>query len=178
MEDTKATSAGPDAHRSEALERFAFLIGEWRFDAHFKSETGQAQTFHGTWIGRSILDGHVIADEYRMFGSQGELAVLGMNFRAYDSTRQVWNIKWLNALDGTWTDLTPEEFGGVRFEGRSLSYVFREPAGATEGWRKSLTRATYTTVSPDVFYWRGEKSEDRVTWDEFMVVECHRLAGP
>jgi len=174
--DAEQTPPGRNPRASKALERFAFLIGDWRFDARFKSETGETSTFHGQWAGRTILDGHVIEDEYRMFGPGGELAVLGMNFRVYDSAKQRWNIKWLNALDGTWTDLTPEEFGGVKFEGKSLSYIFREPAGATQGWEQSLTRATYTVVSPDIFYWRGEKSEDRATWREFMVVECRRVA--
>jgi hypothetical protein len=44
-----------------------------------------------------------------MIGSSGELIVLGVNFRVYDSAKQVWNIKWSNALEGTWTDLTSEQ---------------------------------------------------------------------
>lgn len=158
------------------LDRFAFLIGQWRFDARFESESGERQKFQGTWVGKYILDGHAIADEYRMVGSDGEVIVFGMNFRVYSTAKRVWNIKWLNALDGTWTDLTPEEFGGVTFEGKSVSYIFQEPMGATKGWAESYTRATYTSVSPELFIWRGEKSADRTTWKEFMVVECHRAA--
>ena len=33
------------------------------------------------WLGRYILDGHAIADEYRMTGSSGERIVFGMNLR-------------------------------------------------------------------------------------------------
>ena len=162
----------PKAHPE--LSRFAFLIGRWRFDARFKSPKGDWQTFHGTWIGRYILDGYAIADEYRMLGSGGEVVVLGMNFRVYDSAKQIWTIKWLNARDGTWTDLTSEEFGGAKFEGQSVSYVFREPIGASAGWAAAYTRATYTSVSPTLFTWRGDKSDDNTTWKEFMVVECRR----
>jgi hypothetical protein len=50
-----------------------------------------------------------LAEEYRMIGSSGELIVLGVNFRVYDSAKQVWNIKWSNALEGTWTDITSEQ---------------------------------------------------------------------
>jgi hypothetical protein len=57
----------------------------------------------------------------------GETIVLGMNFRTYDSARKQWNIKWLNAFTGTWTDLGPEELGGVRFDGQSIVYAFKEP---------------------------------------------------
>ncbi len=176
MEQTERNT--PDSHSKvpKELGRFAFLIGNWRFDARFKSESGEGATFHGTWTGRYILDGHAIADEYRMLGPGGEVAVFGMNFRVYDAAKKVWNIKWLNALDGTWTDLTPEEFGGAKFEGQSVSYIFREPAGATRGWATTYTRATYTSVSPTLFTWRGDKSDDRTTWKEFMLVECHRVA--
>jgi hypothetical protein len=40
-----------------------------------------------------------------MTDSSGKLIVLGMNFRTYDAGKQIWNTKWLNALEGTWTDL-------------------------------------------------------------------------
>lgn len=63
---------------------------------------GEWQTLQATWLGRFILDGYAIADEYRMTGSSGELIVLGLNLRTYDAAKRTWNIKWLNALAGTW----------------------------------------------------------------------------
>ena len=113
-----------------ALSRFAFLIGSWRCDARVKSPSREWQTLQGTWLGRFILDGYAIADEYRMTGPSGELIVLGLSLRAYDAATQTWNIKWLNALAGTWTDLGPEELGGVTIDGQSISYAFREPVAA------------------------------------------------
>jgi hypothetical protein len=160
----------PNPNAPAELSRFAFLIGQWRFDARFKSANAEWQAFHGTWLGYYILDGYAIADEYRMLGSSGEPIVLGMNFRVYDSARQLWNIKWLNALDGTWTDLTSEQFGGARFDGQSVTYAFKAERGAQ--W--PFTRATYTNISKSHFTWRGEKSDDAKTWTEFMVVECNR----
>lgn len=156
-------------HAPSALSRFAFLIGRWRCEARVKSASGEWQTFQATWIGRFILDGHAIADEYRMTGSSGELIVLGVNLRAYDATRQTWNIKWLNALGGTWVDLGPEELGGVRVDNQSIVYAFKEPAAA-----HAYTRATYTNISERHFTWRGEKSDDGKTWTEFMVIEAYR----
>jgi hypothetical protein len=152
-----------------ALARFAFLIGRWRCDARIQSPNGEWQTFQGAWLGRFILDGYVIADEYRMMAPSGELIVLGMNFRTYDADKQIWNVKWLDALAGTWTDLGSEEFGGVHFEGQSVSYAFREPMAD-----HAYTRATYANISDTHFTWRGEKSDDGKAWSEFMVVEVHR----
>src|SRR5262249_40990898 len=113
-------------HRSptvpEELSRFEFLIGRWQCEARVKSAGGGWQTFQATWVGRWILDGHVIADEYRMTRPSGELVVLGLNLRAYDASSRTWHLKWLDALSGRWVDLGPEELGGVRFEGQSIVY--------------------------------------------------------
>lgn len=157
----------PNPNAPAAISQFAFLIGRWRCEAKGKLDDGEWQTFQATWLGRFILDGYAIADEYRMTGSSGELIVLGMNFRTYDPARQIWNIKWLNALAGTWVDLGPEELGGVTFDGPSITYAFKEPVAA-----HAYTRATYTNVSKMHFTWRGEKSDDGKAWSEFMIVEA------
>ena len=151
------------------LQQFAFLVGRYRCHAKLKLPTGEWQRFDALWEGRWILDGYAIADEYRMFGPDGETVVLGVNIRAYDTARKLWNIKWLHALAGTWTDLGSPELGGVHFDGSSVSYQFREPmVGHT------FTRASYMNISDRHFTWKGESSQDGKKWTEFMVVECER----
>jgi hypothetical protein len=157
-----------DATRAE-LERFAFLIGRYRCEARLKMPSGEWQRFEAAWEGRWILDGRVIADEYRMFDADGEVLVLGLNVRAYDASKQQWNIKWVDGLSGRWTDLGSEELGGVHFDGSSVSYRFKEPM-----MPHRFTRATYTNISERHFTWKGEGSEDGRTWTEFMVVKCER----
>ena len=169
MDPVKQEFGKPNPKAPAALSRFAFLIGRWRCEARVSSANGEWQTLQATWLGRFILDGYAIADEYRMTGSSGELIVLGMNLRTYDATKQIWNIKWLNALAGTWVDLGPEELGGVTFDGQSIIYAFKEPVAA-----HAYTRASYTNISEKHFTWRGEKSDDGKTWSEFMVLEAYR----
>jgi hypothetical protein len=152
-----------------ALSRFAFLIGTWRCDAKVLLPDGKWQSFDATWTGRFILDGYAIADEYRMTSASGELIVLGLNLRTYSTVSQAWNMKWLNALAGTWIDLGPEELGGVRFDPESIIYAFKEPVAA-----HLYTRATYANISESHFTWRGEKSDDGKAWSEFMVVQACR----
>ncbi len=89
------------------LSRFAFLIGKWRCDVELKREDGTRESLRAAWEGRYILDGYAIADEYRMTTLSGELLVAGLNLRAYDSKKKAWNMKWLNAMAGTWVDLGP-----------------------------------------------------------------------
>ena len=159
----------PNPKAPAALSRFAFLIGRWQCEAKVRLANGTWEDFQATWIGHSILDGYAIADEYRMTGSVGELIVLGVNFRTYDATKRIWNLKWLNALAGTWTELGPEELGGVRFDGGSVTYALKEAVAG-----HAYTRVTYTNISKTHFTWRGDQSEDTKTWSEFMVIEAHR----
>ena len=157
-------------HAPTPLARFAFLIGNWKGLAKIKSATGDWQTFHVIWQGRFILDGYAIADEYRMTSPSGDLIVLGENFRTYDATTQTWNIRWLNALTGTWTNLITPELGGLTVNGPSISYAFKEPTAA-----HPYTRATYTSTSPNHFTWKGDQSTDAKLWSDFMIVDVDRI---
>lgn len=175
MEDSGAMHRGeeeygkPNPNAPPELSRFAFLIGKWQFEAKLKHKDGTEESFSGMWEGRYVLGGYAIADEYRMTTSAGELVVLGMNLRAYDSKKKAWNMKWLNALAGTWVDLGPEELGGVAVDEKSISYSMKEPVAA-----HAFTRATYTIVSENHFTWRGERSNDQKTWEEFLVIDVYR----
>jgi hypothetical protein len=151
------------------LSRFAFLIGEWRCDAELKRGGGIWESLKAKWEGRLILDGYVIADEYRMTTPAGELLVLGINLRSYDAKKKTWNMKWLNALGGTWVDLGTEELGGVKIDEKGITYSMNEPVAS-----HVFTRATYTNISGSHFTWRGEKSDDGKAWEKFMVIEAYR----
>lgn len=153
-----------------ALARFAFLIGKWRCEAKLKSPDSSWQKFEAAWQGRYILDGYAIADEYRMLSPSGDLLVLGLNFRVYDPAKKLWNIKWLNALAGTWMDLVSEEMGGIQFDAESITYAFKETVGG-----HNYTRATYTNHSASHFTWRGEASNDGKSWNDYMIIEAHRV---
>ena len=159
----------PNPNAPSELSRFSFLIGKWRCDAKLRREDGTWESLKATWEGRYILDGYAIADEYRMMTPAGELLVLGINLRAYDSKKKAWNMKWLNALAGTWVDLGPEELGGVTADEKSISYSMKEPVA-----RHAFTRATYTNISADHFTWRGDRSNDGKAWEEFLVIEVYR----
>jgi hypothetical protein len=152
------------------LSRFAFLIGKFRCEVRLKQGDGDWASLKGTWEGHFILDGYAIEDEYRMTTVPGELVVLGMNFRSYDAKKKSWNIKWLNALSGTWVDLGTEELGGVKIDEKGITYKMKEPVAS-----HTFTRATYTNISENHFTWRGERSNDEKAWEEFMVIEAERV---
>lgn len=170
MDRDQAVYGRPNPNAHPELSRFAFLIGNWRCDARLKREDGSWEPLEASWVGHYILDGYAIMDEFRMTRPTGELLVLGVNLRAYDVQNGAWTVRWLNALDGTWVDLGPEELGGVKIDGQSISYIFEEPSGT-----HALTRATYMHISPSHFTWRGERSGVGKAWEEFLVIEAHRI---
>jgi len=54
----------PNPNAPAELSRFAFLIGQWRFDARFKSANARVAGLSRNLLGYYILDGYAIADEY------------------------------------------------------------------------------------------------------------------
>jgi hypothetical protein len=152
------------------LSQFAFIIGNWRCDVRLKGEDGMWQPYQATWTGRYILDGYVIADEYRMTNQAGELIVHGMNFRSYSTEKKAWIMRWLNAGNSIWLELGPENLGGVRVTPKTITFNFIDAIAP-----HALTRVTFSNISESHFTWSSEQSRDQgKTWAEFMVIEAHR----
>ena len=160
----------PNSKAPSELAQFAFIIGEWRCDARLKVEDGTWQPYQASWVGRYILDGHVIADEYRMTNQKGELIVLGMNFRSYSVDKKTWIMKWLSATGSFWLELGPETLGGVRVSPKTITFNYVDTFAPD-----ALTRVTFSNISESHFTWSSETSVDQgKTWTEFMVIEAHR----
>jgi len=62
----------PSPKAPAELSQFTFIIGKWRCDVRLEGEDGTWRPYQATWVGRYILDGYVIADEYRMTNQKGE----------------------------------------------------------------------------------------------------------
>ena len=160
----------PNPKAPPELSQFAFIIGKWRCDISLKGEDGTWQPYQATWVGRYILDGHVIADEYRMTNQKGELIVHGMNFRAYSVEKKTWVMRWLDATGSFWVELGPEKLGGVRVAPKTITFNLIDTFAPD-----ALTRVTFSNISESHFTWTEERSLDQgKTWAEFMVIEAHR----
>lgn len=166
----EAEHGHPNPKAPAELSQFAFIIGKWRCDVRVKGEDGAWQTYKATWIGRYILDGYVIADEYRMTSEAGELIVHGMNFRSYSVEKKTWLMRWLDATRSSWVELGSEQLGGVRVNPKTITFnlidIFAPDA---------ISRVTFSNISANHFTWSEEKSVDKGrTWTEFVVIEAHR----
>lgn len=155
----------------QELSQFAFIIGKWRCEARVKGEDGKWHPYQATWVGRYILDGYLIADEYRMTDQTGDLIVHGMNFRSYSVERKAWVMRWFNAMGSFWLELGPEKLGGVRVTHKTITFNFVDTFA-----RDALSRVTFTNITESCFTWIGERSLDQgKTWSEFMVIDAHRI---
>ena len=167
--DTDYGKLNPEA--PPELSQFAFIIGAWRCDVRVKGEDGTWQSYQATWVGRYILDGYVIADEYRMTNQAGELVVHGMNFRSYSVEKKSWIMRWLDGTRSFWVELGPEALGGVRVDAGSITFKLIDRFAPD-----ALSRVTFSNISADRFEWREEKSLDAgTTWTEFVAIEAHRI---
>jgi len=166
--DTAYSSPNPKA--PPELSQFAFLIGSWRCDVSVKATDGTWQKYQATWVGRYILDGYAIADEYRMINGAGELIVHGMNFRSYSVEKKTWVMRWLDIRRSSWVELGPQRLGGVRVSPQTITFnlvdIFAPDA---------ISRVTFSNIAADHFTWREDKSLDQGrTWTEFVVIDAHR----
>jgi hypothetical protein len=160
----------PNPEAPPELSQFAFIIGKWNCDVRVKAEDGTWQAYQATWVGRYILDGFVIADEYRMANQAREIVVQGMNFRSYSAEKKTWVMRWLDATRSFWVELGPEELGGVRVNATAITFHLIDRFAPD-----AISRVTFSNISANHFTWREDKSLDQGrTWTDFVVIEAHR----
>jgi hypothetical protein len=85
-----------NAQASSQLDLFSFLIGKWQGGGRTRLADGSYAAFDGvTWIGRYVLNGMAIADEFHSRTPDGR-PYLGISLRQFDSRRHAWVIEYLN----------------------------------------------------------------------------------
>lgn len=169
----------PEAPRE--LRQFAFLIGSWHCESTVTQSDGSTRTVPATWVGRYILDGRVIEDEFRQLGPSGEVVQLGRNYRCFNRDRNAWIMKWLDAQDGAWLDLGPEDLGGVQVRPGTITFRHRRPSGRQSRLfpPHSLFQVTFADIADAAFTWRAELSTDGgETWAVVQVIAARRAESP
>ncbi|HXJ30435.1 MAG TPA: hypothetical protein VNG35_07335 [Gemmatimonadales bacterium] len=170
----------PNAAAPRELVTFDFLVGAWECESSVRGPDGIARARPATWVGRYILDGYAIADEFRQLGPAGEVAMLGQTLRTFNTDSKTWVMKWLDALDATWLDLGPEDLGGMTVRDGTISYRHRRPRGRSGRLfpMQSLFRVTFFDIAEAGFHWRSEVSTDNgETWAEAQTISARRQAA-
>jgi hypothetical protein len=146
------------ANAPRELEAFSFLIGKWQGAGKTKLPDGKTAEFDGvTWIGRYILDGTAIADEFHA-SAPDKSPYLGISFRQYDRSRKAWIIEYLNVTNSFLRRQVSATSGSVNVDGKTVVVVSQAP----DTW----SRETYRVESHDHFTYSIDLSRDRGhTWE-------------
>jgi hypothetical protein len=133
------------------LDAFAFLIGKWDGVGTTKTPEGKVVEFAVTWIGRYILDGMAITDEFHSLAPDGS-PYLGISFRQYDSAKKTWIVEYLNVSNSFLRRQVNASSGSVKVDGQAVVVTSQSP----DMW----SRETYRVPSRDRFTYTIDLSSD------------------
>ena len=135
-------SDGPAADRADKMGLYAWLIGDWIFDATVHKDDGTTHKGEGEIHFIWALDGRAIQDVWILPGF-----FYGTTLRVYDPALDAWHILWNDPLKQYYT----RQLG--RAQGRDIVQDGKTADGTPVRW-------TFTDVTADSFRWRGERSLD------------------
>ena len=140
-----------NANTPAELEAFAFLIGKWEGVGRTKLPDGKSAEFAASWIGRYILDGTAIADEFHSSAPDGS-PYLGISFRQYDKLRKAWVVEYLNVSNSFLRRQVSATSGSVSVRGNAVVVISEAP--------NTWSRETYRVESHDRFTYSIDLSND------------------
>jgi hypothetical protein len=150
------------------LDLFAFLVGRWEGTAKAKLPDGTFAETPVTWIGRWVLDGQAIADEFHSVAPDGG-SYLGVSLRRFDPAARAWTVEYVNVTGNFIRRQVNARSGSVTREGDSVVVT------AVDG--DNVARESYRMSGRDLFVYRIDLSEDRGrTWDTGSIEVTMRRA--
>jgi hypothetical protein len=143
------------------LNLFAFLIGKWKGTGRTRLADGSHAQFELTWIGRYILNGMAIADEFHSLAPDGS-PYLGISIRHFDTKTNSWVIEYLNVSKSFLRRQVNPHSGSVRLDGGTI-VVISEDAQTT-------VRENYHVADQSHFSYSTALSHDGgQSWDPVLI---------
>lgn len=133
------------------LDAFSFLVGKWEGTGSTRLPDGKVAEFAVTWIGRYVLDGMAIADEFHSKMPDGS-PYLGVSLRQYRVDLKSWVIEYLNVTGSFLRKQVGGSSGAVTRTDSSVVVLSQSP----DAW----SRETYRRVAPDRFNYSIDISTD------------------
>lgn len=146
-----------NAQAPTQLDLFSFLVGKWQGVARVKLPDGKPGEFKLTWIGRYILNGMAIADEFHSLAPDGS-PYLGISLRQFDTTHDSWVIEYLNVPGSFLRRQVNPEAGSVSVANGAIVVI------SEEGPKR--IREHYRVADHDHFSYSTDGSSDGgQSWD-------------
>ena len=143
------------------LGLFSFLVGKWQGLGRARLEDGSHAEFDVTWIGRYVLDGMAMADEFHSVAPDGS-PYLGISIRHFDSDAASRIIEYLNVSNSFVRRQVNARCGSVESD-RDMVVV----TTANEG---TISRERYRLIDDDHFEYAIDLSDDRgLNWSSGSI---------
>jgi hypothetical protein len=144
----------------EELGAFAFMVGKWNGLGSALRADGSEVQIGMTWIGRYVLDGTAIADEFHATAPDGK-PYLGITLRQF-SPQRGWVIEYLNVSASFLRRQVNSRSGAVSVEADAVVVISEDGA--------SRIREQYRVLDDDHFTYAMDMSRDGgSTWDPVSV---------
>jgi hypothetical protein len=140
------------------LADFSFLVGKWKGSGKTKLANGSYADFTGiTWIGRYVLNGMAIADEFHASTADGK-AYLGISLRQFDTHHSSWIVEYLNVSNSFLRRQVNPQSGSVSHLADDLVIT------SIDG--QAQFRESYRVTDKDHFTYSADTSRDGGrSWD-------------
>jgi hypothetical protein len=144
------------------LAEFSFLVGKWQGSGKTRLANGAYADFTGvTWIGRYILNGMAIADEFHASTADGK-AYLGISLRQFDPHQNSWIVEYLNVSNSFLRRQVNPRSGSVSHHGDGLV--------VTSADGQAQFRESYRVTDKDHFTYSADTSHDGGrSWDPTAI---------
>jgi len=126
QEPATTTYGDQNPSAPDELDLFSFLVGKWNGTGRTLEDGSYVEWEGATWIGRYVLDGMAIADEFHRTAPDGT-PYLGISLRHFDTKQDSWIIEYLNVSDSILhTQVNPQSGSVSQDAGTSLQAVYVE----------------------------------------------------
>lgn len=143
------------------LDLFSFLVGKWKGIGKSSLPNGRVAGFEVTWIGRYVLNGMAIADEFHSLAPDGG-PYLGISLRSFDISRDCWIIEYLNISNSFIRRQVNPKSGSVRRDGNTVVVISEDG--------RTRIRENYEVTDREHFTYRTDSSRDAGRhWDPVSI---------
>jgi hypothetical protein len=164
--DTMATAISTYGERNaqapDELKLFSFLVGKWSGTGKTRLADGSHVQWEGaTWIGRYILNGMAIADEFHSLTPDGK-PYLGISLRHFDAKHDSWVIEYLNVSNSFLRRQVNPQAGSVSVQAGTIVIISEDA--------QARIREHYRVSDQDHFTYSTDMSDDGGrTWGPVLV---------
>jgi len=146
----------------DELNMFSFLVGKWAGTGKTRIADGSHVQWEGaTWIGRYILNGMAIADEFHASDPEGK-PYLGISLRYFDRGHQTWIVEYLNVSHSFLRRQVNPNTGSVNRESGSIVVISEDG--------EMRIREIYRVTDQNRFTYSTDLSHDGGrSWDPVSV---------